>query len=41
MAGPLCARGFLAGTLKKKLGRNVTSDVTDRGRVYRVVPEAH
>jgi len=33
-------RGFLAGTLKKKLGRGVTSDTTDRGRVYRIAPEA-
>lgn len=29
-------RGFLAGTLKKKLGQPVTSEVTDKGRVYRI-----
>jgi len=33
-------RGFLAGSLKKKLGRGVTSDVTDKGRVYRIAPVA-
>ena|SRR5690606_24078011 len=33
-------RGFLAGTLKKKLGRAATSEVTDKGRVYRIAPEA-
>lgn len=32
-------RGFMSGTLKKKLGRNVTSEKTDAGRVYRVVEE--
>lgn len=32
-------RGFLAGPLKKKLGRPVASEVTDKGRVYRI-PEA-
>lgn len=32
-------RGFLAGTLKKKLGRPALSEVTDRGRVYRVTAE--
>jgi hypothetical protein len=30
-------RGFLAGTLKKKLGKAVSSDKTDAGRVYRLV----
>lgn len=29
-------RGFLAGTLKKKLGRTVTSEKTDKGRIYRI-----
>jgi len=33
-------RGFLAGTLKKKLGRGVVSEVTDKGRVYRIAAEA-
>jgi hypothetical protein len=30
-------RGFLAGTVRKQLGRPVTSEVTDKGRVYRVL----
>lgn len=29
-------RGFLAGTLKKKLSKNVVSEKTDAGRVYRI-----
>src|ERR1700687_3609857 len=29
-------RGFLAGVVRKKLGLNLTSEVTDRGRVYRI-----
>jgi hypothetical protein len=29
-------RGFLSGTLKKKLGENVASEKTDAGRVYRI-----
>ncbi len=29
-------RGFLAGTVKKKLGKPVSSEKTDAGRVYRV-----
>ncbi len=33
-------RGFIAGPVKKKLGRSVTSEVTPRGRVYRIAPEA-
>jgi len=33
-------RGFLAGTLKKRLGRGATSEVTDKGRVYRVGADA-
>lgn len=32
-------RGFLAGTLKKKVGRPATSEVTDKGRIYRIAPE--
>jgi hypothetical protein len=31
-------RGALAGTIKKKLGRHVHSETTDRGRVYRIAP---
>ena len=30
-------RGFLAGTLKKKLGKAVASEKTEAGRVYRIV----
>jgi hypothetical protein len=33
---PHSVRGFLAGTLKKKLGKNVVSEKTDAGRVYRI-----
>jgi hypothetical protein len=29
-------RGFLAGTLKKKLGRAVTPEKSEAGRIYRV-----
>jgi hypothetical protein len=29
-------RGFLAGIVRKKLGLNLTSDLTDKGRVYRI-----
>ena len=29
-------RGFLAGVVRKKLGLNLTSEVTDKGRVYRI-----
>jgi Protein of unknown function (DUF3489) len=29
-------RGFLAGVVRKKLGLNLVSDQTDKGRVYRV-----
>ncbi|WP_374406291.1 DUF3489 domain-containing protein [Pelagerythrobacter sp.] len=32
-------RGFLAGTVKKKQGRPVTSEADDRGRIYRIAPE--
>lgn len=31
-------RGFISGTLKKKLGRTVTSEKTPKGRVYRLTP---
>src|SRR6266850_808377 len=30
------ARGFLAGVVRKKLGFNLISEVTDKGRVYRI-----
>src|SRR4030088_710779 len=29
-------RGFLAGVLRKKLGLNLVSEQTDKGRVYRI-----
>jgi len=29
-------RGFLAGVVRKKLGLNLVSEQTDRGRVYRI-----
>jgi uncharacterized protein DUF3489 len=29
-------RGFLAGVARKKLGLNLVSDQTDKGRVYRI-----
>jgi hypothetical protein len=29
-------RGFLAGVIRKKLGLNLSSDQTDKGRVYRI-----
>jgi hypothetical protein len=29
-------RGFLAGTVRKKLGLNLVSEQTDKGRVYRI-----
>jgi hypothetical protein len=29
-------RGFLAGVVRKKLGLNLVSELTDRGRVYRI-----
>src|ERR1700682_3728432 len=29
-------RGFLAGVVRKKLGLNLISEMTDRGRVYRI-----
>jgi hypothetical protein len=33
---PHSVRGFLAGVVRKKLGLNLTSDQTDKGRVYRI-----
>jgi hypothetical protein len=33
-------RGFMAGTLKKKLGLIVTSEKTNAGRIYRLTTEA-
>jgi hypothetical protein len=30
-------RGFISGTLKKKLGRTVTSEKTAKGRIYRLL----
>lgn len=32
-------RGFISGTVKKKLGREIASDATSKGRVYRLAPE--
>jgi len=29
-------RGFLAGVVRKKLGLNLVSDQTDKGRFYRI-----
>ena len=29
-------RGFLAGVVRKKLGLDLISEVTDKGRVYRI-----
>jgi len=29
-------RGFLAGVVRKKLGLNLVSEPTDKGRVYRI-----
>ncbi len=29
-------RGFLAGTVRKKLGLNLVSEQTDKGRIYRI-----
>ena len=29
-------RGFLAGVVRKKLGLNIVSEQTDKGRVYRI-----
>jgi hypothetical protein len=32
-------RGFLAGVVRKKLGRNLVSDPGDSGRVYRIIDD--
>ena len=32
-------RGFLAGVVRKKLGLNLVSEQTDKGRVYRVTED--
>jgi hypothetical protein len=29
-------RGFLAGVVRKKLGLNLISEATDKGRIYRI-----
>jgi Protein of unknown function (DUF3489) len=34
-------RGFLAGVVRKKLGLNLVSDQTDKGRVYRIKDSRH
>jgi hypothetical protein len=33
---PHSVRGFLAGVVRKKLGLNLVSEPTDKGRVYRI-----
>jgi hypothetical protein len=33
---PHSVRGFLAGVVRKKLGLNLISKQTDKGRVYRI-----
>jgi hypothetical protein len=33
---PHSVRGFLAGVIRKKLGLNLISEQTDKGRVYRI-----
>lgn len=33
-------RGALAGSIKKKLGHNVSSEKVDGQRIYRIVPKA-
>lgn len=30
-------RGFLSGTLKRKLGKTIASEKTEAGRIYRIV----
>jgi uncharacterized protein DUF3489 len=35
---PHSVRGFLAGTVKKKLGLDIASTKEERGRVYRIAP---
>jgi hypothetical protein len=33
---PHSVRGFLAGVIRKKLGLNLVSEQTDKGRIYRI-----
>jgi hypothetical protein len=33
---PHSVRGFLAGVVRKKLGLNLLSEQTDKGRIYRI-----
>jgi hypothetical protein len=33
---PHSVRGFLAGVVRKKLGLNLVSEQTDKGRIYRI-----
>ena len=33
---PHSVRGFLAGVVRKKLGLNLVSELTEKGRVYRI-----
>jgi hypothetical protein len=33
---PHSIRGFLAGVIRKKLGLNLVSEQTDKGRIYRI-----
>jgi Protein of unknown function (DUF3489) len=33
---PHSVRGFLAGVVRKKLGLNLVSEPTDKGRIYRI-----
>ena len=33
---PHSVRGFLAGVVRKKLGLNLASEQTDKGRIYRI-----
>ena len=33
---PHSVRGFLAGVVRKKLGLNLVTEQTDKGRVYRI-----
>jgi hypothetical protein len=32
-------RGFLAGVVRKKLGLNLVSEPSERGRVYRIIDD--
>jgi hypothetical protein len=34
---PHSVRGFMAGALKKRFGQAVTAEVTEAGRIYRIV----